>query len=158
VLISHLFKIEMKRFLSFYTRFFGLWVLIGFITAYLFPNVFIPLKGGMDLFFALTMFGIGIVLDLDELRIILKKPLLIFLGVAVQYTFMPALAFIFSKIFQLSSNFSLGLILTGSAPGAMSSNVISYLAGADVAYSVSLTTVSTFFITCSYSSIDIFVS
>ena len=37
----------------------------------------------------------------------------------------------------------MGLILTGSAPGAMASNVLSYLAGADVAYSVSLTTAST---------------
>ncbi len=134
----------MKRFLSFYTRFFGLWVLVGFATAYFFPNLFIPLKGGMDLFFAFTMFGIGIVLNIDELKLILKKPLLIIFGVTLQYTLMPSFAFIFSRIFQLSSKLSLGLILTGSAPGAMSSNVISYLAGADVAYSVSLTTASTF--------------
>ncbi|MDH4241350.1 MAG: bile acid:sodium symporter, partial [Phycisphaerae bacterium] len=33
--------------------------------------------------------------------------------------------------------------LTGSAPGAMASNVMSYIAKADTAYSVSLTTVST---------------
>jgi len=36
-----------------------------------------------------------------------------------------------------------GLILAGSAPGAMASNVMSYIAKADTAYSVSLTTVST---------------
>jgi BASS family bile acid:Na+ symporter len=36
-----------------------------------------------------------------------------------------------------------GLVLTGSAPGAMASNVMSYIAKADTAYSVSLTTVST---------------
>ncbi|MFA5088293.1 MAG: bile acid:sodium symporter family protein, partial [Candidatus Omnitrophota bacterium] len=45
--------------------------------------------------------------------------------------------------FSSVQEMSVGLILTGAAPGAMSSNVLSYLAGADVAYSVSLTTVST---------------
>jgi BASS family bile acid:Na+ symporter len=44
---------------------------------------------------------------------------------------------------HLSPEFTLGLILTGSAPGAMASNVMSYVAKADTAYSVSLTTVST---------------
>ena len=38
---------------------------------------------------------------------------------------------------------AVGLILAGSVPGAMASNVMSYIAKADTAYSVSLTTVST---------------
>jgi len=134
----------MKKILQFYTRFFGLWVLIGFITAYFYPRVFIPLKPGMEWFFAFTMLGIGIVLNLDELKAVLKAPGIIILGVLAQYSIMPLLAFLFIKLFSLSSAFSLGLVLTGSAPGAMSSNVISYLARADVSYSVSLTTVSTF--------------
>jgi BASS family bile acid:Na+ symporter len=57
---------------------------------------------------------------------------------------MPILAWLVSNAFSFSDDFSLGLILTGSAPGAMASNVLSFLAGADVAYSVSLTTASTF--------------
>jgi BASS family bile acid:Na+ symporter len=132
------------KFLKFYTRLFGLWVFIGFIIAYLFPNLFIPLRPFMEWFFAFTMFGIGVVLNLEELKAILKAPVLILLGVICQYTIMPVLGFTLSKIFSLNKDFALGLILTGSAPGAMSSNVISYLADADVAYSVSLTTVSTF--------------
>ncbi len=134
----------MKKFLKFYTDLFGLWVFLGFILAYFFPQVFIPLKSGMETFFAFTMFGIGVVLNLEELTAILKAPHLIFLGVCAQYTIMPFLGFLLANIFNLVRDFGLGLILTGSAPGAMSSNVISYLAGADVAYSVSLTTVSTF--------------
>lgn len=132
------------KFLKFYTRLFGLWVFVGFIIAYLFPDVFIPLKPFMEWFFAFTMFGIGVVLNLEELKAVLKAPFLILLGVICQYTIMPLLGFTLAKIFSLNRDFALGLILTGSAPGAMSSNVISYLAGADVAYSVSLTTVSTF--------------
>jgi len=47
------------------------------------------------------------------------------------------------KLFELPPEIAVGLILTGSAPGAMASNVMSYIAKADTAYSVSLTTVST---------------
>jgi len=66
------------------------------------------------------------------------------MGVVAQFTIMPLSAFAVAWLFSFSREFSLGLILTGSAPGAMASNVLSYLAGADVAYSDSLTTVSTF--------------
>jgi BASS family bile acid:Na+ symporter len=56
---------------------------------------------------------------------------------------MPIGAFILAKAFAFPPEIAVGLVLTGSAPGAMSSNVMSYIAKADVAYSVSLTTVST---------------
>ena len=56
---------------------------------------------------------------------------------------MPLGAFLLAKFFNLPPEIAVGLILTGSAPGAMASNVISYIAKADTAYSVSLTTVST---------------
>jgi BASS family bile acid:Na+ symporter len=98
----------------------------------------------MDLFFALTMFGVGMILNPSDFVHIFKNIKLVIIGVIAQFTIMPLSAFFLTKIFSLSREFSLGLILTGSAPGAMASNILSYLAGADVAYSVSLTTVSTF--------------
>jgi len=74
---------------------------------------------------------------------IFKNFKVVLIGVISQFTIMPLLAFAVAIVFSLSKEFSLGLILAGSAPGAMASNVLCYLAGADVAYSVSLTTVST---------------
>jgi BASS family bile acid:Na+ symporter len=56
---------------------------------------------------------------------------------------MPLGAFVLAKVFAFPPEIAVGLILTGSAPGAMASNVMSYIAKADTAYSVSLTTVST---------------
>ncbi|MGE4358146.1 MAG: bile acid:sodium symporter family protein, partial [Candidatus Omnitrophota bacterium] len=131
------------RFLEFYTRLFGLWVILFAVVAYFFPQYFIPLRPGMDWFFALTMFGIGVVLETKDFKNILKSPGAILLGVLTQYTVMPLLGFGLVKIFKLPPEIALGIILTACAPGAMSSNVISYLAKADVAYSVCLTTVST---------------
>lgn len=98
----------------------------------------------MEFFFAMTMFGIGIVLNPHDFINIFKNFKVVLIGVAAQFSIMPLSAWIVSHLFSFSDEFSLGLILTGSAPGAMASNVLSYLAGADVAYSVSLTTASTF--------------
>jgi len=50
---------------------------------------------------------------------------------------MPLFALFVSYLFKLPKEITVGLILTGAAPGAMTSNVISYLSGGDVTYSVS---------------------
>jgi BASS family bile acid:Na+ symporter len=98
---------------------------------------------GMDWFFALTMFGIGAVLKIEDFQRIAARPAIVLIGSIAQFTVMPFGAFAIAKIFNLPTAMAVGLILTGSAPGAMSSNVMSYIAKADTAYSVSLTTVST---------------
>jgi len=97
----------------------------------------------MNWFFALTMFGIGAVLQVDDFKQIAKKPVIVLIGAAAQYAIMPFGAFALAKIFHLPTEIAVGLILTAAAPEAMSSGVISYIAKADVAYAVSLTTVST---------------
>ncbi len=121
----------------------AVWVLICGALAYLYPGPFIALKGGMDLFFALTMLGIGCVLNIEDFKKIIKRSQIVAIGSAMQFTLMPLGAFFAAKALNLPPEIALGLILTGSAPGAMASNVMSYVAKADVAYSVSLTTVST---------------
>ena len=98
----------------------------------------------MEVFFAITMFGIGMVLNPNDFINIFKDFKVVLIGVIAQFSIMPLSAFLVAKLFAFPNDLSLGLILTGSAPGAMASNVLSYLAGADVAYSVSLTTASTF--------------
>jgi len=132
-----------NRIVSYYNRLFALWVILGAAAAFFYPHVFLPLKGYMELFFAFTMFGIGMVLNIKDFENIFRNLWVVAIGVACQFTIMPFSAFIISHLFHLPKEFSLGLILTGSAPGAMASNVLSYLAKADVAYSVSLTTSST---------------
>ncbi len=126
-----------------YNQFFVLWVILGGCLAFCFPGIFLKMKTGMETFFALTMFGIGMVLDPKTFIHILKQPWIIALGVAAQFMIMPGLAFAIAKLTNLPNELALGLILTGCAPGAMASNVLCYLTGADVAYSVSLTTAST---------------
>ncbi len=132
-----------EKILSFYTKNFAVWVIIFGVLAYLFPQPFAILKPGYDWFFALTMFGIGAVLNIEDFRRIAAKPSIVLIGSCAQFTIMPLGAFALANIFNLPPEVAVGLILTGSAPGAMASNVMSYIAKADTAYSVSLTTVST---------------
>lgn len=132
-----------RRILSFYTKYFAAWVVLFGIVAYFWPGPFIALERYKKLFFGLTMFGIGAVLQIEDFKRILHKPIIVLIGCCSQFTFMPLGAFILAGAFGFSSELAAGLILTGSAPGAMASNVMSYIARADTAYSVSLTTVST---------------
>jgi BASS family bile acid:Na+ symporter len=131
------------RILSFYTKYFAVWVILFAVVAYFFPAPFIALKDYNNHFFALTMFGIGAVLQLEDFKRIARRPIIVLIGSCAQFTIMPLGAFVLAKVFSFPPEIAVGLILTGAAPGAMSSNVMSYIAKADVAYSVSLTTVST---------------
>jgi len=137
--------VTVERIVSFYTRYFVLWIICCGVAAYYIPRPFVALKGYMDLFFGLTMFGIGAVLKAEDFKKVIMSPGIICVGVISQFTIMPVGALVVSRLFRLPPELTLGLILTGSAPGAMASNVMSYLAGADVAYSVSLTATSTLF-------------
>ena len=133
----------LAKALSFYTKYFAVWVVLFGVVAYFWPGPFVALKDQMDWFFALTMFGIGAVLQVEDFKRIARKPVVVLIGSAAQFSIMPLGAFLLAKLFSLEAEIAVGLILTGSAPGAMASNVMSYIAKADTAYSVSLTAVST---------------
>ncbi|MCW8963742.1 MAG: bile acid:sodium symporter, partial [Gammaproteobacteria bacterium] len=119
--------------------------LAGAILAYLYPPLFMvfaePLFG-MKLvlwMFAITMFGLGLVLETDELKQTLQRPVPIGLGLMTQFTIMPTLAILVVWLGDLPPAYALGIIIVGCAPGAMASNVIVYLAGGALAFSITLT-------------------
>jgi BASS family bile acid:Na+ symporter len=118
--------------------------LAGAVTAFMYPPLFLIFKDSFLWFFAATMFAMGIVLDSGELQETLHKPGRIGLGVFTQFTVMPALGFVAALLAPLPPEIALGFIIVACAPGAMASNVIVYLAGGAVAFSVAMTTVATF--------------
>jgi len=134
----------LEKILAFYTRSFALWVILGGVAAYFWPAPLASLdRRSVNAVFALTMFGIGAVLQTKDFRRIVQRPGIVLVGTVTQYSLMPLAAYAIATVFHLDSQIAVGLILTASAPGAMSSSVVSYIAKADLAYSVSLTTVST---------------
>ncbi len=157
----------LKKFLTFYTKYFFAWVVLCGIAAYLWPNPFqaaanfnlAALTGldklfedksfiqevvvrcfkGNNLFFFFTMLGIGAVLKISDFRHIAQRPWLVLLGTASEFLIMPFGAFVIARIFGFGPYLTAGLVLTGAAPAAMSSNVMCYIAKADTALVVSLT-------------------
>lgn len=91
----------------------------------------------------LIMFSMGLTLTKQDFEILAKRPFDIAIGAIAQYLIMPFLAFGITRLLQLPDAIALGLILVGCCPGGVSSNIMSYLCGGDVAFSVGMTTVST---------------
>jgi len=133
-----------NRIFDYFTRLLVVWVLLAVGIGYLWPQSLIVFKNYTEWLFAFTMFGIGAVMTLKDFEPVFKKPHTVLLGTLAQFGIMPALGFIIAKLLKLPPDLALGLILVGSVPGAMASNVISYLAKADVAFSIALTSTSTF--------------
>jgi BASS family bile acid:Na+ symporter len=131
------------------SKYFGVIIIIcmilGFIQPALFGWVLKKVFGQsmITILLGIIMFGMGMTLSLDDFKIVLQRPLDILKGTAAQFIIMPVLAVILSKLFGLEEALMVGVVLVGTCPGGTSSNVISYMAGGDVALSVAMTTVST---------------
>ena len=134
---------KFNALLRLYTRSMTLWVVLFGLLAYWQPEPFVALGAYMKWFFALTMFGIGVVLQPADFKRVATQPWAVAIGVAAQFTIMPLGAWAVSRLLGLEPIYAVGLVLTGAAPGAMTSNVMSYIAKADAAYSVSLTAIAT---------------
>ncbi|GAA0534267.1 bile acid:sodium symporter family protein [Chitinophaga japonensis] len=89
------------------------------------------------------MFGMGTSMSLRDFYGVVKMPAGVFVGLACQFTIMPLVGLALATVLHLPPEISAGVILIGSAPCGMASNVISYLAKANLALSVTLTAVST---------------
>jgi len=93
----------------------------------------------------LIMLAMGLTLRVEDFRAVLKRKALVALGVGLQFTVMPLLGFLVAYLSGLQQPLAAGLILVCCCPGGTASNVIAFLARADVALSVAMTAVSTLF-------------
>lgn len=129
------------RILSSYT---SLFVIGAAIVAFLIPPSFGWVKGNVSsIILGIIMLSMGLTLRVEDFKNLAKRPLDICAGALAQYTIMPLVAFCLTKIFGLDPYLAVGIILVGCCPGGVSSNVMSFLAKGDVAFSVGMTTVST---------------
>jgi len=122
---------------------FVLWVLLFSILTLIFPSAFIWFKNYITLGLGIIMLGMGMTLTVEDFKRVFKRLHAVGIGVSAQFLIMPALAFLLTKILQLNPALSAGIIVVGSCPGGTASNLIAYLADADVALSVTLTSITT---------------
>ena len=114
------------------------------IISLVYPSLFTWFQGPfITLGLGGIMLGMGLTLKGVDFLQIIKHPKWVFLGLGMQFMVMPLLGWSLAQLFHLDSFFAVGLILVASCPGGTASNVIAYLANAEVALSVTITACST---------------
>src|SRR5690606_19799608 len=124
---------------------FPVWLILGAALALLHPPLFtwFLTAGLVTQALALIMLAMGMTLEPADLVRIRERPWPVFAGLALQYGVMPASGWLLAHALEFSEPFAAGLILVCCCPGGTASNVIAYLARADVMLSVTMTAVST---------------
>jgi bile acid:Na+ symporter, BASS family len=127
------------------TNAFPVWVLAASLLALWHPPLFTWFTGTLlTLGLGVIMLGMGLTLSLDDARRVAHQRGALTMGVLLQYTAMPALGWGMAWLYGLPTPLAVGLVLVSCCPGGTASNVIAFLARADVALSVAMTAASTF--------------
>lgn len=140
----------MTNLISRATNLFAIWTVLGVGWAWLVPSHFswvtqtqIAGQGLISVMLGVIMLGMGLTLSLADFRRVLAIPRCIGVGVVLQFTVMPLAGISFALLFGLEQGLAVGLILVSCCPGGTASNVVAYLARANVALSVTMTMCST---------------
>jgi BASS family bile acid:Na+ symporter len=91
----------------------------------------------------IIMFGMGTTLCLADFGRVFKMPWPILVGFVLQFSVMPLTGFALATLFGFEPHIAAGVVLIGSCPGGVASNLITYIAGGNVALSVTMTSCST---------------
>lgn len=127
-----------------FANLFPVWVLGASLLALYDPSLFTWFRGPWITYgLGIIMLGMGITLTAEDFTRVFQMPGWVVAGVTLQYTIMPLAGYSIAKLLQLPDAWAVGLILVACCPGGTASNVISYLARANVPLSVTLTTITT---------------
>ncbi len=117
-------------------------------SAMFFPQYFQEIKGYplsnlITPLIQVIMFGMGTSLSLRDFSAVIKSPKSVFIGIGAQFLIMPLIGFSLASFSGLPPEVAAGIILAGSSPSGTASNVMTYLAKANLALSVTLTAITT---------------
>ena len=126
------------------TNLFPLWSVLVVVLALVWPGAFDWYSATMiRVGLGVIMLGMGLTLTLDDFRRVFVIPFALLGGVGLQFAVMPFLGWGIGHIIELPRDMAVGLVLVSCCPGGTASNVVAFLARANVALSVSMTAIST---------------
>ena len=128
---------------SFLTKYIGVIIIAFSVLAFFWRDGFAWTTKYTSVFLGVAMFGMGLTIRMEDFKVVFSRPKEVLIGFVSQYTIMPLIAWILCMILKLPTELALGVILVGCCPGGTASNVITYIAGGDVALSVGMTIAST---------------
>lgn len=123
-------------------------ILAAVTVALTFPQYFdhvgrFPVKNLIVPLLQLITFGVGCTMSWHDLAGVLKMPRAVLIGVLCHYTIMPFVGFAIAKMFGFPPEIAAGVVLVGCMPSGLASNVVAFIAKANLALSVTITAVST---------------
>ena len=133
----------LEKFASLLTKYIGLIIICFSVLAFFWRDGFAWTTNYTSVFLGVAMFGMGLTIKIEDFKRVFSRPKEIVIGFVAQYTIMPVVAWGLCRLMQLPTDLALGVILVGCCPGGTASNVITYIAGGDVALSVGMTITST---------------
>ena len=127
---------------------FTVWVFAFVAVSMIYPRAFMTWFGfnlGILIvpLIQIIMFGMGTTLSLADFGRVFKMPWPVLVGFVLQFSVMPLTGLALAKIFGFEAEIAAGVVLIGSCPGGVASNLMTYLAGGNVALSVTMTACST---------------
>ena len=95
----------------------------------------------LPLALAFIMFALGLGLTGADFLRVIKQPRDFFVGTFSQIILLPIIAFILVKLWPISPELAIGVMIIAAAPGGVTSNILTSFARGDVALSISLTAI-----------------
>lgn len=127
---------------------FTVWVIAAVAISMIYPG-YITEIGGYDTegfivpLIQLIMFGMGTTMGIRDFQGVLKMPKGVIVGLVSQFTIMPILAISLALLMDFPPEIAAGIVLIGSSPSGVSSNIITFLAKGNLALSITLTAFTT---------------
>lgn len=91
----------------------------------------------------IIMFGMGSQLSVRNFADVIRMPRGVIVGVLSHFVIMPLVGYSIASIFGFPPEIAAGIILVGSSPSGLASNVMSFIARANLALAVTVTAFST---------------
>ncbi|HRT88662.1 MAG TPA: bile acid:sodium symporter family protein [Bacteroidales bacterium] len=127
---------------------YTLWIFAAVTASMFYPQYFISigsfqLKSLIVPLLQIIMFGMGSQMSANDFAGIIKMPKGVIIGILLQFTLMPLVGFTLARLFNFPAEIAAGIILIGCVPSGLASNVMSFLARANLALAVTLSSVTT---------------
>jgi len=129
---------------------FTAWIIAAVAAAMVYPTAFLK-WGNFDLnnkwvillVVQMVMFGMGTQMSLRDFAGVARSPRGVLVGTLGRFIIMPLAGWVLIKLFHFPDEIAAGVILIGSCSSGLASNVMAYLARANLALSVTITAVTT---------------
>jgi BASS family bile acid:Na+ symporter len=127
---------------------YTIWIFTAVIASMFYPQFFtavgdFQLKRLIVPLLQIIMFGMGSQMSFADLTGVIRMPKGVVIGVFLQFTIMPLVGLTIASIFKFPPEIAAGIILIGCVPSGLASNVMSFLAKANLALAVTISAVTT---------------